>query len=149
MGAPRIFNLKHKHRIPIPRGAVYCGRGTPYGNPFIAGVHGSRLHVIKRFTEEVLPTLDVSALRGKHLVCHCVPEPCHCEPIMAKANAIGYEEGAICWRDQCPGIMIEEPEYCSCHLGHAPCGGCMYPIHCPECGVYSGMDGDHYGRDHD
>lgn len=146
MGEPRVFNLKDKHRIPIPRGAVYCGRGSPYGNPFIAGTHGSRKHVIARFVKEVLPTLDVSALRGKHLVCHCVPLDCHCTPILEKANEPGYEEGDLCWRDQCEGILIEKREYCHCSLGHAPCGGCMYPAYCPECGVYAGPDGEHYGR---
>lgn len=66
---------------------MYCGRDTPYGNPFIGGVHGSRWTVIRKFNEEVLPTLDVSALRGKDLVCWCVPLACHCEGILAKANA--------------------------------------------------------------
>jgi hypothetical protein len=84
---PRLYNLRHKHRIPIPKGAIYCGRGTPYGNPFIGGTHGSRARVIERFKNEVLPDLDVSALRGKDLVCWCVPLPCHCESIMEKANA--------------------------------------------------------------
>lgn len=84
---PRIYNLRDKHRISIPRDAVYCGRGTPYGNPFIGGTHGSRARVIERFKNEVLPDLDVSALRGKDLVCWCVPLPCHCESIMEKANA--------------------------------------------------------------
>lgn len=142
MGNPRVFNLKDKHRIPIPRGAVYCGRGSPYGNPFIAGTHGSRAHVIARFTKEVLPDLDVSALRGKHLVCHCAPLPCHCDHILEKANSIGYDEGEICWRDQCPGIMEVEIPYCSCSTGGAPCSGCMMGLHCPVCGIYSGPDGD-------
>jgi hypothetical protein len=84
---PRIWNIRDKHRIPIPRGVVYCGRGTPYGNPFVGGIHGSRATVIRRFNEEVLPDLDVTALRGKHLLCWCVPLPCHCEGILAKANA--------------------------------------------------------------
>ena len=84
---PKVYNLRDKHRIPIPKGAVYCGRGTPYGNPFIGGTHGSRETVIRKFVEQVLPDLDVSVLRGKDLVCWCVPLPCHCEAIMEKANA--------------------------------------------------------------
>lgn len=144
MGEPRVWNLRDKHRVRIPRSAVYCGRGTPYGNPFIAGQHGSREHVIKRFVEEVLPTLDVSALRGKHLLCWCAPLPCHCDHILLKANSIGYEEGDICGRHGCPGIMEIEIPYCSCATGGAPCHGCMMGIHCPVCGIYSGPDGDAY-----
>lgn len=84
---PSVWNLRDKHRIAIPRGAVYCGRGSPYGNPFIAGTHGSRDTVIRKFVEQVLPDLDVSALRGKHLICWCAPLPCHCDHILEKANA--------------------------------------------------------------
>lgn len=37
-------------------------------------------------TAMVLPTLDVSALRGKDLICFCKPKRCHCDPILIKAN---------------------------------------------------------------
>jgi hypothetical protein len=87
MTEPRIWNLRDKHRITIPRGAVYCGRGSPYGNPYVAGTHGSRDMVIAKFNEFVLPDLDVSALRGKHLLCWCKPLRCHCDGILIKANA--------------------------------------------------------------
>jgi hypothetical protein len=81
MSSPLIYNLRDKHRVAIPRGAVYCGRGSPYGNPYIGGTHGSRGTVIRKFEELVLPYLDVSALTGCDLVCWCWPLPCHCEPI--------------------------------------------------------------------
>lgn len=85
---PKLWNLRDKHKVRIPRDAVYIGRGTPYGNPFIAGTHGSRARVIERFEAEVLPDLDVSDLRGKDLVCWCHPLPCHGEAIMEKANEL-------------------------------------------------------------
>lgn len=85
---PKVYNLRDKHKTPIPRDAVYCGRGSPYGNPFIAGTHGSRETVIRKFIEQVLPDLDVSALRGKDLVCWCAPLACHCDAIMEKANML-------------------------------------------------------------
>ncbi len=88
MATPKVWNLRDKHKVTIPRDAVYCGRRSPYGNPFIAGTHGSREHVIKRFVEEVLPDLDVSKLRGKDLVCWCAPLPCHCDHILVKANPV-------------------------------------------------------------
>ena len=85
---PKVWNLRDKHKVSIPRDAVYIGRGSPYGNPFIGGTHGSRATVIRRFKEEVLPDLDVSALRGKDLVCWCDPLPCHGHLILEKANAL-------------------------------------------------------------
>ncbi len=85
--SPKVWNLRDKFRVAIPRGAVYCGRGSPYGNPYEAGVHGSRGVVISKFVEHVLPELDVAALRGKHLLCWCAPLPCHCDHILVKANA--------------------------------------------------------------
>jgi hypothetical protein len=46
---------------------------------------GDRDQVCDRF-ERVLPTLDVSSLRGKDLVCWCAPLRCHCDAILRKAN---------------------------------------------------------------
>jgi hypothetical protein len=80
---PKVLN---KHTDEIPEDAVYCGRGSPYGNPFAIGQQGSRKEVIERFKTEVLPYLDVSALKGKDLVCFCKPKPCHCDLLLEKAN---------------------------------------------------------------
>jgi hypothetical protein len=80
---PKVYN---KHKGDAPPGAVYVGRGSPWGNPFRIGVDGSRDFVIKRYAREVLPLLDVSALRGKDLVCFCAPKKCHADLILKKAN---------------------------------------------------------------
>ena len=47
----------------------------------------------------------------------------------------GEEEGDICYRLACPGIIELEPlENCSCHLGHPPCWNCTNrKLFCPEC----------------
>lgn len=82
--SPRLYNKHHRN---APRGAVYIGRGSPYGNPFVIGKDGTREEVIAKFECEVLPDLDVRALRGKDLLCYCFPKPCHGTPIMKKANA--------------------------------------------------------------
>lgn len=82
---PKVLN---KHRTSImPPNAVYCGRGSPYGNPFVIGRDGDRDTVCDRFEREILPTLDVTALRGKNLLCFCAPKRCHCDAILIKANA--------------------------------------------------------------
>lgn len=67
--------------------AVYVGRGSPYGNPYRLGENGTRTEVIDAFVNNILPTLDVSALRGKDLVCFCAPKRCHADYILIKANA--------------------------------------------------------------
>lgn len=63
--------------------AVYIGRGSPWGNPFKVGVHGTRDEVCDRFEREVLPNLDLTYLRGKDLVCFCAPLRCHGDSIIA------------------------------------------------------------------
>jgi hypothetical protein len=76
----------NKYHTDTPKNAVYVGRGSPYGNPFIIGQDGNRVEVIKRFENEILPTLDVSNLVGKPLVCYCYPKICHADSLARKAN---------------------------------------------------------------
>lgn len=80
---PKVLN---KHVDGIPKGAAYIGRGSPHGNPFRIGLDGDRDAVCDRFEREVLPTLDVSILRGLDLVCFCKPKRCHGDSILKKAN---------------------------------------------------------------
>lgn len=82
---PRVLNKKNWHPT-THSGAVYIGRGSPWGNPFVIGKDGDRDAVCERFEREVLPTLDVTALRGKNLVCFCAPLRCHGDAILRKAN---------------------------------------------------------------
>lgn len=80
---PAVYNRHHGN---APPGAVYIGRGTRWGNKFVIGIDGTREECIAKFECEVLPTLDVSELRGKDLLCSCKPKACHGDPILAKAN---------------------------------------------------------------
>ena len=80
---PRVHN---KHHGSAPSDAVYIGRGSSWGNPFVIGQHGTRGEVIALFKDRVLPQLDVSALKGKHLVCFCKPAACHGDLLFEKAN---------------------------------------------------------------
>ena len=66
--------VHNKHAGTAPRGAVYVGRGSPWGNPFRIGMDGDRATVIRKFEETTLPTLDLRPLRGKHLICFCAPD---------------------------------------------------------------------------
>lgn len=80
---PRVLN---KHIDEIPDGAVYCGRPSLYGNPFVVGKHGTRDEVCDRFEKEIMPLLDLTDLRGKDLVCFCKPHRCHCDALLREAN---------------------------------------------------------------
>ena len=52
-----------------------------------------------------------------------------------KSEKEGTEEGDVCGRDGCDGVMDWKPaENCSCHVS-PPCSACVdAPLWCPECG---------------
>jgi hypothetical protein len=81
-----VPSVHNKYHNTSPNGAVYCGRGSAYGNPFVIGRDGDRDEVCDKFESLILPTLDVSKLKGKDLVCFCKPKRCHCDAILLKAN---------------------------------------------------------------
>lgn len=86
--APRVWNKWREY----PKTAVSVMRGTPWGNSFKIGAlwNGrpmTRDDVCTRFECETLPTLDVSELRGRDLLCCCKPHRCHADSILRKANA--------------------------------------------------------------
>lgn len=85
---PKVHNRHHK---TAPPGAVYIGRGTIYGNPFIVGVHGTSEEVRQKFKVYVegRPKLMAAIkeyLKGKDLVCSCAPKPCHGDYLLELAN---------------------------------------------------------------
>ena len=80
-----VYNKRHGD---APLGAIYVGRGSPWGNPFRIGQDGSREEVIARFCEEILPHLDVTPLVGRDLVCYCAPLPCHADALLRRAKEL-------------------------------------------------------------
>ncbi|WP_319498061.1 DUF4326 domain-containing protein [uncultured Cohaesibacter sp.] len=80
--------VHNKRAGTAPKGAVYVGRGSEYGNPYELGKDGSREDCIEKFRRHVLPKLDVRPLIGKHLVCYCAPLPCHADLLLAAARAL-------------------------------------------------------------
>lgn len=77
----------------LPRGAVYVGRPSPYGNPFEIGKDGDRAAVIELYrawilTQPALLAKVRSELKGKDLVCWCAPLPCHADVLLSLANDI-------------------------------------------------------------
>lgn len=49
-------------------------------------------------------------------------------------SAIGHEEGGVCGRDGCEGVIaFQKSENCSCHIS-PPCHSCTsVKLHCPNC----------------
>src|ERR1700743_3778327 len=88
----RVYN---KSREEFPDSAVYIGRGSPYGNPFRAGIDGTRDEVCDKFEMCVLPSLNVDPLRDLDLVCFCHPKRCHGHSIMRKLYGPTWKSGAI------------------------------------------------------
>ncbi len=80
---PRVYN---RNRETYPRGAIYVGRGTAWGNPFKIGRDGTRDEVIARYEAEVMPGLDLTDLRGRDLVCNCHPLRCHAHSLLRETE---------------------------------------------------------------
>jgi len=65
-----------------PDDAVYIGRGSAWGNPFVIGRHGDRAEVIEAYRKYAKKMLTenphwLHRLEGKDLVCFCAPLACH------------------------------------------------------------------------
>ena len=61
--------------------AVYIGRPSKWGNPFVIGKDGDRQTVIDLYEDWLAEQPHLIAalheLRGKDLVCWCAPHECH------------------------------------------------------------------------
>jgi hypothetical protein len=73
-------------------GAVYVGRPSPFGNPFVIGRDGSREDVVQRYPAWIVDRPELAAaarreLRGKDLICWCAPAACHAQVLIEIANS--------------------------------------------------------------
>ncbi len=84
---PQIFN---KHHENVPENAIYVGRGSKWGNPFVIGRDGTREDVVEKYCHWVLDQPDLMAalheLRGGNLLCFCSPKLCHAMILWELAN---------------------------------------------------------------
>lgn len=98
---PKRIQRKRQRGYKMPKGAMYVGRPTKWGNPYTAADWGNRaVPMLKAFVEankrpENGPTLEMvrDELRGKDLACWCplVDEngnkvPCHADVLLELAN---------------------------------------------------------------
>lgn len=85
---PRVLNKKTDF---IPEDAVYIGRPSVFGNPFVIGVDGNRNEVIAKYRRYIALNIGlrkqiINELKGKDLVCWCSPKPCHGDVLLEIAN---------------------------------------------------------------
>lgn len=84
----KVHNKYHK---TAPTGAVYIGRGSPFGNPFVIGKDGDRNTVCDKYAEAVNTPERIAYiklhLKGKDLICFCKPHRCHGDTLLAIANS--------------------------------------------------------------
>ena len=86
---PKVLN---KYKDGVPADAVYIGRPSKWGNPFVIGKDGTREEVITKYRAWLLarPAKVETAKRelaGKDLVCFCAPKACHGDVLLEVANA--------------------------------------------------------------
>lgn len=87
MKTPKVHN---KHANTAPADAVYIGRGSKWGNPFVIGKDGNREEVIAKYKQYILANAkllaDLHEIKDKDLVCFCAPQPCHGDVLIFLAN---------------------------------------------------------------
>ena len=107
---PKVHN---KYKNTAPPDAVYIGRGSKWGNPFVIDKHGTRSEVIAKYKEYILGKPELLAqlheLKGKDVVCYCAPQACHGDILVHMAN--NPEEGTT---------MATKPTYHIAFTGHRP-----------------------------
>jgi hypothetical protein len=107
-----LYRVYNKHDY-YPFDAVYCGRGSEFGNPYSHKNNTlakfkvkTRSEAISCFTHDLVrnPTLLAKVkqeLKGKNLLCYCSPMPCHCDVLLDIANEsvdLGFIERQLLYR---------------------------------------------------
>lgn len=102
---PRRIQRQRTKGWRMPRGAVYVGRGTRWGNPFVithsvrpewwvmdvcyrtaGAAHQAAVDLYRDYVPTA-PGLDLSELRGRDLACWCpLDQPCHADVLLELAN---------------------------------------------------------------
>ena len=86
----KVWNKRDKN---VPKNAVYIGRGSMWGNPFVIGKDGSRDDVCDKYAEYLenqvnsnrVTLQQLVSLHGKDLVCFCAPLRCHGDVLVLAA----------------------------------------------------------------
>ena len=87
---PKVYN-KHLDKGKIPDDAVYIGRPSVWGNPWMALNAKDRDAVCDMYEEYLSRNPELvrqikKFLKGRDLVCFCAPKRCHGDTILRIAN---------------------------------------------------------------
>lgn len=105
---PKRIQRKRTKGWRMPEGAVYVGRPSRWGNPFVVGKDGDADRCVHKYVNWLLPyrhfgetaTMEhfcisqanleriQRELKGKDLACFCpLDQPCHANVLLELANA--------------------------------------------------------------
>lgn len=106
VGRPRRIQRKRSKGWQLPENTICVDNSTPWGNPFIAGEHGTRAGCVRLYamlmSGYILDSIDnvpsqraslayldrhITTLAGKNLACWCREgTPCHADFLLELAN---------------------------------------------------------------
>jgi len=86
--------ILNKNKDKIPKEAIYIGRGSKWGNPFIIGRDGNRKEVCDKYNnylkycirKNIFKIEELALMYKKDLVCFCAPEQCHGDSLEKAIN---------------------------------------------------------------
>lgn len=93
MSTPKRIQRKRTKGWRMPEGAVYVGRPTVFGNPFVEGKGDSVDERLQRYRTYAMVGIisepeTWAKLRGKDLACWCALDvPCHADILLELVNA--------------------------------------------------------------
>ena len=89
---PKVWNKKDPN---CPKDAVYIGRPSKWGNPFVIGKDGTREDVVEKYRKfahmryhepDDLFREQLVVLKEKDLICWCAPLACHGDVLLELVN---------------------------------------------------------------
>lgn len=100
MSEPKRIQRKREKGWRMPEGAIYVGRPSPWGNPFVIGMDAAGREITPEMAVDLFADfvairladpawrLRLLDLRGHDLVCWCpLDAPCHADVLLHLANA--------------------------------------------------------------
>jgi hypothetical protein len=91
----------NKHKSGHPIGAVYIGRGSKWGNPFVIGTmtrdevcEAYRRYLKSKLLAGTITDFDLLYLHDKDLVCFCKPAKCHGD-VLERAALWAFKGGDL------------------------------------------------------
>ncbi len=89
---PKVWNKRDPN---CPKDAIYIGRPSHWGNPYVIGKDGTREEVVEKYHRYASGRFidhhdtfadDLRELQGRDLVCWCAPKACHGDILLELAN---------------------------------------------------------------